>query len=128
MTPATVTPGNILQMQCLNFGTTWGDTEEAAQNLLHDYAVWRATKDNGGRLPPSLEVFFRYIGRSAANLDANRKYANDPAQTYYDAPPTAGELGAGQKYNWCQSATSTVFITALAEIGMHPPPLEKGWG
>ncbi len=114
----------------LNFGTTWGDTEEAAQTLLHDYAVWRATKDNGGRIPPSLEIFFRYIGRSNANLAANKKYADDPAQTYDGDIPTAGQLGAGQGYNWCASATSSVFIKALADKGLKPigsRTLTQGW-
>jgi hypothetical protein len=109
---------NIIQKR-LNFGTSWGDTEELAQNLLHDYAVYRATRENGGRLPPSLEVFFRYLGRSKANLKENTDYANAEAQTYDDVP-TASDLGAGQGFNWCAMASYGVFVKALAEKGMKP--------
>lgn len=95
----------------------WGKPQEEAQNLLHDYAVWyfsKRAKKNKGHLHPSLEHFFRYLGRSAANKAENSQYKQD-GQTR----PNAGELGAGQNYNWCAAATNAIFTQALRDKGLR---------
>ncbi len=94
----------------------WGKPQEEAQNLLHDYAVWYFSEKKGKKhLPPSLEHFFRYLGRSAANEKANTTYNQKEGKS----TPHAGELGAGQGYNWCAAATSGIFKQALVEKGLR---------
>jgi hypothetical protein len=92
---------------------TWGKPQEDAQDLLHDFAVWYFSKRARGHLKPSLELFFRYIGRSAANRAASSQYKQDG-----QAVPNAGEIGAGQNYNWCAAATSAIFTQALKDKGL----------
>jgi hypothetical protein len=104
---------NHLQ-QRLVISTGWTEDHEAAQKLLYKYAVWKETDNADGKLNPALENFFRYIGRSAANREANAKYKEDGQAT-----SNAGELGAGAGYAWCANATSSMFIEALKEKGLR---------
>ena len=92
--------------------TAWGDPQESAQNLLHDYSVWNLSGKQGSNkhLHPSLERFFRYLGRSAANKKTNAAYKKNGAST-----PNAGELGAEGGSPWCASATNSIFVEALKE-------------
>jgi len=104
---------NKLQAR-LNFSTTWTGAEESAQSVLHDYATWRAARDNGGKLPANLEVFFRYIGRSRTSVAANQKVKGEDGTS----APTARDLGATGS-NWCAPATSSALIISLRERGLR---------
>lgn len=87
---------------------SWGQTEEKAQNVLYRYGMWK-TQLTKGKVPPNIEVFFRYIGRSQANDESARK----------GGFKSTNEIGgkAGNK-NWCQAATTAAVEIALAERGL----------
>jgi hypothetical protein len=110
---------NKLQ-QRLVLSVEWTHDHEAAQNLLYKFAVWKETRKGGGKLNPALEHFFRYIGRSAANTDANAKYKDTEGKS----TEFAGQLGAKseenskERYAWCANATSAMIKEALTEKGL----------
>ena len=110
---------NKLQ-QKLILSVTWTDDHEAAHKLLYRYAIEKETKKAGGKLNPALEKFFQYIGRSAANTDANAKYKDEEGH----GTRFAGQIGAfseansGNRYAWCANATSAMIKEVLAERGL----------
>lgn len=110
---------NRLQ-QRLVLSVEWTHDHEAAQNLLYKFAVWKETRKGGGKLNPALEHFFRYIGRSAANTDANAKYKDTEGQSTEFAGQLGakGEANSKERYAWCANATSAMIKEALTEKGL----------
>jgi hypothetical protein len=104
-------PAWFVELQdMLSLSAEWKAEEEEGQKVLHDYATWYAERKFGGKMPGSLEVFFRYIGRSQRNVADAKKEGFES---------TAGLGGQDAKTkNWCQAASSSAAVQALAERGL----------
>lgn len=102
-------PGWFTELQdwLVNSGS-WSETHENAQNVLYRYAMWKTEADLG-YVPPSVEFFFRYIGKS----DGNNKAVKDAG---FKGAEDLG--GRGGSKNWCAEATTKAAEQGLKERGL----------
>ena len=84
----------------------WSQVEEDAQEHLHAYASWVVEQQQDFEAPPSLEVFFRYIGRSEDNQ------ASAASGGFRNSGELGGRAGAA---DWCQHSSTLSVEKALGE-------------
>jgi hypothetical protein len=96
----------------------WGPEEEAAQQVLDDYATWYVQTWHGGKVPPSLKSLFEYIGRSSKNDAAARKGGMQGTKHFG---------GAKGQPNWCTATTTTGVIDGLEAMGYVPRVGAQAW-
>ena len=96
----------------------WGAEEEAAQQVLDDYATWYIETWHGGKVPPSLQSAFQYVGRSSKN-DAAAAAAGMQATRHFG--------GAKGSPNWCTATSTTSVIDGLALMGYKPRVGPQEW-
>lgn len=105
-------PTWFMELQnALSISGEWKQEEEAGQQVLAEYAMLFCKRHNNGQVPPTLEVFIQYMGRSAQN--------NADAQKggYLGTSHFGGALGIA---NWCTQTSTTAVIDALREKGYSP--------
>jgi hypothetical protein len=96
----------------------WGPEEEAAQQVLDDYATWYVEMWHGGKVPPSLRSVFQYAGRSSKN---------DAAATAAGMQGTRHFGGAKGQPNWCTATSTTSVIDGLRSMGYQPRVGAQAW-
>jgi hypothetical protein len=109
-------PGWFRQLQFkLSMCSTWAKEEEAAQQVLDDYATFYVEAWHGD-LPPSLKILFQYAGRSSINQKSAAGGGFD----------SVGKFGGGltdkgtPKPNWCTQTSSSAILAALRDMGYAP--------
>lgn len=110
--------------QALIERTHWGPEEEEAQRLLADYAAWQARALNGGKLHSTFGYFFQYVGLSAMNNDAVRRYD-------WKVRRASNLGGDGSNTIWCAQASRQSFQKGLDGYRFIPgavPAGQKSWG
>jgi hypothetical protein len=96
----------------------WGAEEEAAQQVLDDYATWYIETWHGGKVPASLQSAFQYVGRSSKN-DAAAAAAGMQATRHFG--------GAKGSPNWCTATSTTSVLDGLRLMGYKPTVGPQDW-
>lgn len=96
----------------------WDALEEAAQQVLEDYANWYVQMWHGGKVPPSLKSMFEYVGRSSKNDAAARKGGMQG---------TAHYGGAKGQPNWCTATSTTGVLDGLRAMGYERTVGAQAW-
>jgi len=96
----------------------WGPEEEAAQQVLDDYATYYIETWHGGKVPASLASVFQYVGRSSKN---------DAAAAAGGMQSTRHFGGAKGSPNWCTATSTTSVIDGLKLMGYKPTVGAQDW-
>jgi hypothetical protein len=89
----------------------WHPEEEAAQQVLRDYAA-RYVNANGGKVPPNVASLIDYLGRGEKSSSSAQK-AHDKGTGHF------GGTGKDSK-NWCTQTTSIGVLDGLRSLGYAP--------